>query len=70
MLALVMSGFAPESLGAMMWQEHPTLQALIKMVTSNRYRFPTVDCDECARVEMKAAEQSARDKVRMQKTSS
>jgi hypothetical protein len=63
MLALVMSGFAPESVGTVMWNEHPTLRALIKMVTSNRYRFPTVDCDENARVEMKTSEQSTRDKV-------
>jgi hypothetical protein len=63
MLALVMSGFAPESVGAVMWHEHPTLRALIKMVTSNRYRFPTVDCDDSVRVEMKASEQWARDEV-------
>jgi hypothetical protein len=55
---------SPEKIGVVLWQEHPTLRALIKMVTSNRFRFPTVDCDEDQRSEMKSAEQAAREKVR------
>lgn len=60
-LALVMCGASPEHIGSRAWQEHPTLRALIKMVTSDRYRFPTVDCDDAARDEMKKTEQSMRD---------
>ena len=63
MLALAMCGNSPSQLGAIMWEEHPTLRSLITMVTSNRFRFPTVDCDETARVEMKRLEQEARDSV-------
>jgi len=64
MLALVMSGASPEQIGMEVWNDHPTLRALIKMVTSGRYRFPTIDCDEVHRSEMKAAEASMRDEVR------
>lgn len=60
-LALVMCGAAPERIGSIAWDEHPTLQALIKMVTSDRYRFPTVDCDDAGRDEMKKTEQDMRD---------
>lgn len=63
MLALVMCAHSPESIGAKVWEQHPTLRALIKMVTSNRFRFPTVDCDENERTEMKQSEQVARDEV-------
>jgi hypothetical protein len=63
-LALVMCGASPEHIGAAGWEEHPTLRALIKMVTSDRYRFPTVDCDDIAREEMKKTEQTMRDEVR------
>jgi integrator complex subunit 1 len=63
MLALVMCAYAPDQIGAVVWEEHPTVRALIKMITSNRYRFPTVDCDENERLNMKELEQSARDKV-------
>jgi hypothetical protein len=62
-LALVMCGASPEHIGAAGWEEHPTLRALIKMVTSDRYRFPTVDCDDIARDEMKKTEQTMRDEV-------
>jgi hypothetical protein len=34
------------------------------MVTSDRYRFPTVDCDDSARDELKKTEQAMRDEVR------
>ena len=58
-----MCGSSPECIGATAWNEHPTLRALIKMVTSDRYRFPTVDCDDFARDAMKKTEQSMRDEV-------
>lgn len=63
MLALAMCGRAPLKLGTVMWEEHPTLRALITMVAAGRYRFPTIDCDEDARVQMKRSEQAARDSV-------
>jgi len=63
MLGLVMCGASPKQIGTMIWKEHPTLRALIKMTTSLRYRFPTVDCDEKTRDEVKKAEQTARDEV-------
>jgi hypothetical protein len=63
MLALAMCGHSPATIGAVMWQEHPTLRVLIKIVTANRFRFPTVDCDENERIEMKRSEQAARDEV-------
>lgn len=63
-LALVMCGASPERIGNEIWTNHPTVQALIKMVTSGRYRFPTVDCDEGQRNDMKATETSIRDEVR------
>lgn len=63
MLALVMCGSSTDAIGSVAWTEHPTLQALMKMITSNRFRFPTVDCDESGREKMKELEQAARDKV-------
>lgn len=65
MLALVLCGCSPKNVGYVVWNDHPTLQALMKMITSSRYRFPTVDCDEITRIKMKDDEQMARDKVRM-----
>jgi integrator complex subunit 1 len=61
-LALIMCGASPDVIGALALQEFPTLKALIKMITSDRYRFPTVDCDDEAREEQKKIEQAMRDK--------
>jgi hypothetical protein len=63
MLALIMSAVSPDLIGIVIWKEHPTLRALMKMITSERYRFPTVDSDENMREEMKKCEQAARDEV-------
>lgn len=63
MLALIMSAMSPDRIGAVVWKEHPTLRALMKMITSGRYRFPTVDCDEKMREDMKQCEQEAREMV-------
>jgi hypothetical protein len=63
-LSLVLCGSSPSNIGSLIWKEHPTLRSLIKMTTAVRYRFPTVDCDEAARDEMKKSEQAARDEVR------
>jgi integrator complex subunit 1 len=60
-VALVICGASPEKVGTVAWEQHPTLAALIKMVTSDRYRFPTVDCDDMAREKQKKTEQSMRD---------
>ncbi|KAG7347840.1 DUF3677 domain containing protein [Nitzschia inconspicua] len=60
-IALIICGAAPEKVGSVAWEQHPTLAALIKMVTSDRYRFPTVDCDDAAREEQKRIEQTMRD---------
>jgi hypothetical protein len=60
-LGLVLCGASPEDIGAHGWAEHPTLRALIKMVTSDRFRFPTVDCDDEERDLMKKTEQAMRD---------
>jgi len=61
MLALVLGGAATSTIGSAVWNESPTIQSLIKMLVSNRYRFPTVDCDDSTREEMKRSEQAARD---------
>ena len=62
MLVLIMTGVSPKNIGSLIWNDHPTVQALIKMITSNRYRFPPVDCDETTKTSMKANEKNARDK--------
>lgn len=62
-LALVMCGVDPKQIGATLWEEHPTLRGLMKMVISSRYRFPTVDCDEAERAETKKREQEMREEV-------
>jgi integrator complex subunit 1 len=60
-LALIMCGASPDVVGAVALEKFPTLKALIKMITSDRYRFPTVDCDDEAREEQKKFEQGMRD---------
>ena len=63
-LILILSGMSPSIIGAAMWKEHPTVRALIKMITSGRYRFPTVDCDDTEQEKMKKEENKLREKVR------
>jgi hypothetical protein len=65
MLVLIVCSKSPYSVGTVVWNENPTVCALIKMIVSNRYRFPTVDCDDTTRDNMKRGEQAARDKVCM-----
>ena len=67
MIALIMCCYS-SNIATVVWKESPTLRALMKMVTSMRYRFPTVDCDDTARDEMKKAEQAARDEVRLEES--
>lgn len=65
-LVLIMCANSTASIGSTFWKDSPTMRSLIKMVVSNRYRFPTVDGDDAFRDEMKRAEQKARDEVRTQ----
>lgn len=59
-LALVLIGASPAGIGVKLCDEIPTLRELTKMVTSGRYRFPTVDCNEAKRDEMKKGESDMR----------
>lgn len=59
-LALIMAGASPTDIGSSLAEEHPTIRELIKMVTSGRYRFPTIDCDDSKREEMKKGESEMR----------
>lgn len=63
MIALVFCANSPENIGSLVWREHPTLQAIIKMVTSQRFRFPTVDCDDVEKMNMKKLDYAAREEV-------
>ena len=60
MLGLVMYGALPSSIGEVVWKEHPTLRAIMKMVTSVRYCFPPVDCDVVTKEAMKCSETDSR----------
>ena len=60
-IALIMCGASPDAIGSVALEKFPTLKALIKMITSDRYRFPTVDSDDAAREEQKKTEQTMRD---------
>ena len=60
-LVLAICGTDTTGVGATFWEESSTLRAIIKMSTSGRYRFPTVDCDDDLRDEMKRGEASMRD---------
>jgi hypothetical protein len=62
-IALILCGKSPQKLGAEMWKASPTIQALIKMVTSSKFRFPTADCNEIERDRMRAGENNVKEKV-------
>ena len=55
-IALALSGLCPNDVGAELWNHHPTLRALIRMTTSQKYRFPTADCDEAEKDNVKEIE--------------
>lgn len=63
MIALVFCAYSPDNIGGLVWREHPTLQAIIKMVTSQRFRFPTVDCNDVEKMKMKKLDYAAREQV-------
>ena len=60
-IALVLSGLSPKDVGAALWNQHPTLRALIRMTTSQKYRYPTADCDEAERDKVKQIEAKTRE---------
>ncbi|KAL7535980.1 hypothetical protein ACHAXR_006845, partial [Thalassiosira sp. AJA248-18] len=62
-IALVLSGILPEQVGKAMWEEAPTLRALIRMTTSQKYRFPTADCNEKEKERVRQAEEKVREEV-------
>jgi hypothetical protein len=62
-ISLIICGASPTRVGALMWDEHPTLRALMKMAVSKKFRFPPVDCDEKNREVMKADEYKMREEV-------
>ena len=43
-IALSLCSLSP-CIGKVLWEELPTLKALIKMTTAQKYRYPTADCD-------------------------
>jgi hypothetical protein len=60
MLALVMSAVSPDLIGIVVWKEHPTLRAWMKMVASAWH----VDSDQRMREYMKEKrEQAASDEI-------
>ena len=60
-IALVMCSISPEDVGKVLWKHHPTLRALIKMTTAQKYRFPTSDCDGLERDQIKEREEQTRE---------
>lgn len=65
MIALVFCANSPDNIGLLVWRELPTIQAIIKMVTSQRFRFPTVDCNDVEKINMKKLDYTAREEVRV-----
>lgn len=62
-IAIILCGTSPEKVGAEMWKASPTIQALIKMITSGKFRFPTADCDYFEHEEMRTGEYKLREEV-------
>jgi len=60
-IALIICEKSAQSVWSKMLEEHPTLKSLLKMTTSGRYRFPTVDCDDEEREAIKQDEADMRD---------
>ena len=60
-LGLVICGSSPQNIGSIIWEKYPTLQCLMKMTISGRYRFPTADCDNEKKEEMKSIEYNLRE---------
>ncbi|KAL7554730.1 hypothetical protein ACHAWF_018265 [Thalassiosira exigua] len=60
-IALVLSGILAEEVGTAMWNHCPTVKALVKMTTSQQYRFPTVDAEEGEKEKLRLAEEKARE---------
>jgi integrator complex subunit 1 len=58
-IALVICGKST-NIADVMWDACPTLHVLMKMIITNRFTFPTVDCDESQRIKMEECEYKAR----------
>jgi len=61
-IALTICGKSPQTVGAKLWDEHPTLRALVKMTTAEKYRYPTADCNDLEREATKKNENRLREK--------
>ena len=64
-IALIICGKSPQTVGARCWDELPTLRALIKMTTVEKYRFPTSDCNDTERETIKKKQNRLKVKVRI-----
>lgn len=60
-IALALCGLS-STVGKTMWNDHPTIRGLIKMTTSQKYRFPTADCDEAAREKIRMEDGKAKER--------
>lgn len=60
-IALVLCGLSPKDVGAALWNHSLTMRALIKMTTSEKFCYPTADCDEAERRHVKQMEKKTRD---------
>ena len=61
-IVLVICGTNRSTIGAQLWDKSATIRDLIKMITSGRYRFPTVDSDAEASELTKKGEADMREK--------
>ena len=61
-----MCGSSPEAIAEVVCNEHPTLVGLVKIVTSDRFLFPTVDNSEDIKVKIREAEADLRESVSLQ----
>ena len=61
-IALVLSGLLPEEVGAALFEENPTVRALVRMTTAQKYRFPTADCDDAEKERVRLAEERVKER--------
>lgn len=62
-LLQVLSGSVPE-VGKDLWNSQPNIRSLIKMTTSQKYRFPTADCTKKERESAKHEDQRLKEEER------
>ena len=62
-MILVLSGLLPETIGRIMCSDkNPTIAALMRMTTSQKYRFPTADWSEIDKDRIRQAEKQVKEK--------